>query len=43
MIVVRLNPSEAVPRANAIYRSVVATRDQPAVGARDQPTVGARR
>ena len=26
--------SEAVPRTNASYRSIVATRDQPAVGAR---------
>jgi len=27
-------PSEAVPRTDASYRSIAATRDQPAVGAR---------
>ena len=34
--------SEAVPRTDASYRSIAATRDQPVVGARDQPVVGAR-
>jgi len=27
-------PSEAVPRTDASYRSIAATRDQPVVGAR---------
>ena len=35
--------SEAVPRTDASYRSIAATRDQPAVGARGQPAVDARR
>ena len=29
--------------SEASYRSIGATRDQPAIGARDQPAVGARR